>query len=65
MDDKAWRNLMRPVSGALPKQEKSVAKNVSSTFKLPQDAVEMHENPEAKNRIIIGHGSTGEETHGD
>jgi hypothetical protein len=41
--------MMPPVSGALPKQENAVAKNVSSTFKSPQDVVQVHQNPEAKN----------------
>jgi hypothetical protein len=43
----------QPVSGTLPKQEGSVAKNVASTYELPQDVVGMHHDPEIKDRIII------------
>ncbi len=43
----------QPVSGALPKEENTVAKNVPSTYELPQDVVEVHEDPETKDRIII------------
>ncbi|MGB8014255.1 MAG: hypothetical protein WCF68_21780 [Terriglobales bacterium] len=42
-----------PVSGTLPKQKDTVAKNVSSTYVLPQDVVELHQDPEIKDQIII------------
>jgi hypothetical protein len=41
----AFRRQM-PVSGTLPKQENTVAKNVSSTSELPPNVVEVHRNPE-------------------
>ena len=43
----------QPVSGTLPKQETSIAKNVPSTYELPADVVEVHQDPETKNQIII------------
>ena|ERR1700690_4404423 len=42
----------QPVSVALPKQEKSIPKNVPLTFELPKDVVEVHEDPESKNQVI-------------
>jgi hypothetical protein len=42
-----------PVSGTLPEQENSVAKNVTATYELPQDVVEVHQDPEIKNQVII------------
>jgi hypothetical protein len=41
------------VSGTLPKQEYSLAKNIPSTYELPEDVVEVHQDPEIKGRIII------------
>jgi hypothetical protein len=43
----------KPVSGTLPKEEKSAVKNVPRTSELPQDVVEVHQDPESKNQIII------------
>ena len=43
----------QPVSGTLPKQESSVAENVPSTYELPQNEVEVHQDPETKDQIII------------
>jgi len=42
-----------PVSAPLPSQENAVAKNVSSTYNLPQDVVELHQDPDIKGQIII------------
>ncbi len=41
------------VSGILPKQESAAAKNVSAPRELPQDVVEVHQDPEIKDQIII------------
>lgn len=49
----AVEEAAQPVSGTLPKQESSVAKNVASTYELPQDEVEVHQYPETKDQIII------------
>jgi hypothetical protein len=43
----------RPLSGVLPKPQVSIAPKVSSTYETPQDAVELHQNPETKDQIII------------
>jgi phage baseplate assembly protein W len=45
--------LPQPVSGAGSKQENSIAKNVPSTYELPQDVVEVHQDPEIKDQVII------------
>ncbi len=42
-----------PDSGTLPEQERSFAKNASSTYELPQDVVEVHQDPEIKDQVII------------
>lgn len=42
-----------PVSGTLSKGEPSVAKKVPSTYELPQDVVEVHQDPEIKDQVII------------
>ena len=34
----------QPVSGAPPKQEKTVAKKVSASYELPEDVVEVHQD---------------------
>ncbi|MGA2980886.1 MAG: hypothetical protein ABSD76_14950 [Terriglobales bacterium] len=49
----AAEKAAQPVSGTLPKQETSIAKNVPSTYELPADVVEVHQDPETKNQIII------------
>ena len=43
----------QPVSGTLSKQESTVAQSVSSTYEMPQDVVEVHQDPEIKDQIII------------
>jgi hypothetical protein len=43
----------KPVLGSLSKEEKSIAKNVPSTNELPQDVVELHQDPESKRQVII------------
>ena len=42
-----------PVSGTLPEQESSVATNVPSAYKLPEDVVEVHQDPDIKGQIIV------------
>jgi hypothetical protein len=42
-----------PVSGTTPKQEKSVAKNSPSTGELPEDVVEVHQDPDRGDQVII------------
>ncbi len=49
----AVQEAAQPVSGTLPIQDSSVAKNVASTYELPQDEVEVHQDPETKDQIII------------
>jgi hypothetical protein len=41
------------VSTPAPSQENTVAKDVSSTYNLPQDVVELHQDPDIKGQIII------------
>src|SRR5271170_3940702 len=41
-----------PVSRSLPTQD-TVAKNAPSTDNLPQDVVELHQDPDIKGQIII------------
>lgn len=43
----------QPVSGTLSKQEKSVAKNVPEAYEVPEDVVEVHQDPDIKNQVII------------
>ncbi|MFI5102179.1 MAG: hypothetical protein ACHP9V_02285 [Terriglobales bacterium] len=43
----------RPVSGTPPKQENAVPKSVATTYELPQDVVEVHQDPANKGQIII------------
>jgi hypothetical protein len=43
----------QPVSGTLSKEERSAAKSVPSSYELPQDVVEVHQDPEIKHQIII------------
>jgi hypothetical protein len=49
----AEEDAAQPVSGTLPKQETSTAKGAPSTYELPDDVVEVHQDPESKNRVII------------
>jgi hypothetical protein len=37
----------------MPKQERSIAKSATSTRELPQDVVEVHQDPEIKGQIIM------------
>src|SRR5271168_2522966 len=41
------------VSGTLPKQETPVAKNAAPAYELPEDVVEVHQDPETRDRVII------------
>jgi len=41
------------VSGTLSKAGKSAAENLPLTSELPQDVVELHQDPESKNQVII------------
>jgi hypothetical protein len=50
--DGAVDKAVQPVSGTLPKQETSSAKNVHPPFESPQDVVEVHQDPETKGQII-------------
>lgn len=43
----------QPVSETLPKEESSIAKNVPAPHELPEDVVEVHQDPEIKSQIII------------
>jgi|GEM_PF-3173821 hypothetical protein len=52
-ESSAAEETTQPVSGTLPKQETSIAKNVPSTYQLPEDVVEVHQDPETKDRVII------------
>jgi len=42
-----------PVSVTLPIQEKSAPPNGSSTYELPEDVVEVHQDPDIKNQVIV------------
>jgi hypothetical protein len=42
-----------PDSGTTPKQEKLVAKNSPSTGELPEDVVEVHQDPDRGDQVII------------
>jgi hypothetical protein len=43
----------RPVSGSAPKQQSAATRNVPATYDLPQDVVEVHQDPQIKNQIIV------------
>lgn len=43
----------QPGSGTLPKQETSIAKGVPSTYELPEDVVEVHQDPEMRGQEIV------------
>jgi hypothetical protein len=49
----AEEEAAQPVSGTLPKEETSTAKSAPSTYELPEDVVEVHQDPETKDRVII------------
>ena len=44
---------LSPVSGTLPNRENSLAKTAPVTYELPEDVVEVHQDPEDKGQIII------------
>jgi|SRR5271154_4551794 len=44
---------VQSASGTLPKQQASAAKKISSTYDLPQDVVEVHQDPQIKDQIIV------------
>jgi hypothetical protein len=52
-DSYAAQILAQPVSGTLPEQESSDGKTLSLTHELPQDVVEVHQDPDSKNQVII------------
>jgi hypothetical protein len=41
------------VSGNVPEQESSASKSVPSTYELPVDVVEVHQDPDIKGQIIV------------
>jgi len=43
----------RTVSGTESKQQSAAPKNVPALFELPQDVVEVHQDPDIKDQIII------------
>ena len=43
----------QPVSGSAPKQENLQAQKVSVNDDLPEDVVELHQDPEDKEQVII------------
>jgi len=51
--DSGAAEAAQPVSGTLPKQETSIAKNVPVTYELPEDVVEVHQDPDIKDQVII------------
>jgi hypothetical protein len=49
----AAEKAAQPVSGTLPKQETSNAKSVPTTYELPEDVVEVHQDPEIRGQEIV------------
>ena len=49
----AVEGIPPPVSESLPKREDPVVESVPSAYELPQDVVEVHQDPEIKNQVII------------
>ncbi|MFY9646523.1 MAG: hypothetical protein WAK29_15185 [Terriglobales bacterium] len=45
--------VSQPVPGTLPTQENSARQKATSTYELPQDVVEVHQDPDVKDQIII------------
>jgi len=43
----------QPVLGAVPKPESRFVKSAPSTYELPQDVVEVHQDPAIKGQVII------------
>jgi hypothetical protein len=42
-----------PVSGTTPKQDTRITKSAVATNELPEDVVEVHQDPESKDQVII------------
>jgi hypothetical protein len=42
-----------PVSESLPKEETSAAKSAPVAYELPEDVVEVHQDPDIKSQVII------------
>ncbi|MFZ0562929.1 MAG: hypothetical protein WAM43_15035 [Terriglobales bacterium] len=49
----AAEEAAQPVSGTLPKQEASTAKIAPVTYELPEDVVEVHQDPEIRDQEIV------------
>jgi len=49
----AAEEAAQPVSGTLPKQETSSAKIASAAYELPEDVVEVHQDPEIRDQEIV------------
>lgn len=49
----AQEEVSQPVSESGPKPEGAAPKSVVRTYELPQDVVEVHQDPEFKNQVII------------
>jgi hypothetical protein len=47
------QDVNQPTSGTGPERQTLPAQRVSSTYELPQDEVEMHQDPDVKGQIII------------
>ncbi len=45
--------VVQPVSGTLPKAETTEEKVVPTTYELPEDIVEVHQDPDIKNQVIV------------
>jgi hypothetical protein len=43
----------QPVSETLSKKESSAAKNIPATYELPEDVVEVHQDPDIKSQVIV------------
>ncbi len=43
----------RSVSETAPKQQSAATRNVPSTYDLPQDVVEVHQDPQIKDQLIV------------
>jgi hypothetical protein len=45
--------VAKPVTGNVPKQESATPKSIPSNYDLPEDVVEVHQDPEIKGQIIV------------
>ena len=50
-DAPAKQQAVQPVSAAVPNPEESAPKNVPSKYVLPEDVVEVHQDPESKAQV--------------